>query len=119
MRPLERGEVGVSFLSEATDKREILPESQLKLLDRSLQAGDFCKRSVDDIQSGVILDSRMKCRLEHVISKEPVDRWITHEELDTNRQAEIGDYIVYDDWVGQVSTYSSVQGALLTHICRL
>lgn len=102
MRPLQRGEVGVSFLSEAVDKREILPESELRLLDRTSQPGDFVKRNVDDIQSGVILDVRVKSRLEHVISKEPVDGWKTLEDLNTDRAAEIGDYVVYDDWVGQV-----------------
>ncbi|GAW04426.1 ubiquitin-conjugating enzyme3 like-protein [Lentinula edodes] len=102
MRSLERGEVGVSFLSEPTDKREILPESDLHLLDRSLQPGDVVKRSVDDLHSGMILDVRLKTRLEHAISKAQVDGWKTLEDLDTDRQAEIEDYVVYEDWVGQV-----------------
>ncbi|KAJ3783382.1 hypothetical protein GGU10DRAFT_361067 [Lentinula aff. detonsa] len=102
MRPLERGEVGVSFLSDTADKREILSESELQLLDRSLQPGDVIKRSVDDVQSGMVLDVRMKTRLEHAISKEQVDGWKTSKDFDANRQAEIGDYVVYEDWLGQV-----------------
>lgn len=82
MRPLERGEVGVSFLSvsEEAEKREILLESDLKLLDRTLQTGDFCKRTVDDVQSGVIVNVRVKGLLEHAINKEPV-----HGSLQTSR----------------------------------
>ncbi|KAJ3821801.1 hypothetical protein F5880DRAFT_1579492 [Lentinula raphanica] len=102
MRPLERGEVGVSFLTEGADTREILSESELTLLDRSFQPGDVVKRNIDDVQSGVILDVRVKFRVEHAISKEPVEGWKTSEDIAESRQAEIGDYVVYEDWVGQV-----------------
>ncbi|KIK70823.1 hypothetical protein GYMLUDRAFT_32884 [Collybiopsis luxurians FD-317 M1] len=102
MRPLEHGEVGVSFLSGAADKREILPELDLKLMDRSLQPGDVVKRRIEDVQSAIVLDVRVKARLEHAVSKEPVEGWKSLEDLNTDRQAEIGDYVVYDDWLGQV-----------------
>ncbi|KAF9076116.1 hypothetical protein BDP27DRAFT_1313919 [Rhodocollybia butyracea] len=101
MRPLNRGEVGVSFVLQ-TDKREIIPESDLILLDRTLQPGDYVKRNVDDVQSGVVLNVRVKGRLEHAISGEPVEGWKTSEDLDMDRQADIGDYVVYEDWVGQI-----------------
>ncbi|KAK1228645.1 hypothetical protein PQX77_008239 [Marasmius sp. AFHP31] len=100
-RPLERGEVGVSFLSEG-GRREIIPEIDLKLLDRTLQPGDFCKRSVDDLRSGVIKKARVRGHVEHVISGEPVEGWKTLEDIRFRRDAEIGDYVVYDDWFGQV-----------------
>ncbi|KAJ4485954.1 hypothetical protein J3R30DRAFT_3443035 [Lentinula aciculospora] len=102
MRSLERGEVGVSFLTETADKREILSESELKLLDRTLQPGDVVKHSVDDVHSGMVLDVRVRARLEHAISKVRVEGWKTSEDLDANKQAEIGDYVVYENWIGQV-----------------
>lgn len=52
LRPLKQGEVGVSFYPKGA--REILHESKLKLVDRSYQPGDLLKRSVDDVQAGVV-----------------------------------------------------------------
>ncbi|THV05997.1 hypothetical protein K435DRAFT_744206 [Dendrothele bispora CBS 962.96] len=101
MRPLRHGEVGVSWLTEG-GRREILPESELHLLDRTLQPGDFCKRSVDDVQSGVVTDLRVRCRVEHVINKEPVEGWKTSSDIYCRSDAEIGDYVICDDWIGQV-----------------
>lgn len=101
MRPLLPGEVGVSFLGDGGE-REILPESGLRLIDRTIPPGDFCKRSIDDVRSGVVLNARVQGRMEHVINGEPIDRWRTLEELESRADPEIGDYVVYDDWIGQV-----------------
>jgi len=101
MRQLLPGEVGVSFLGDGGE-REILPESGLRLIDRTIPPGDFCKRSIDDVRSGVVLNARVKGRIEHVISGEPIDGWRTLDELESRADAEIGDYVVYDDWIGQV-----------------
>ncbi|KNZ75661.1 putative ubiquitin-conjugating enzyme E2 23 [Termitomyces sp. J132] len=101
MRPLRPGEVGVSFLVNGGE-REILPESELRLIDRSIQPGDFCKKSIDDVQSGVVTNVLVKGRIEHVISGEPVEGWKTLDDVQTRLDAEIGDYVIYDDWIGQV-----------------
>ncbi|KAJ6621581.1 hypothetical protein B0H10DRAFT_2016484 [Mycena sp. CBHHK59/15] len=101
MRPLQQGEVGVSFYGEAVD-RQILPESDLVLVDRIFHPGDFCKRSIDDVRSGVVTDAHVNGRVEHVISGERLDRWITLDELSDRTYAEVGDYVTYDDWIGQV-----------------
>jgi hypothetical protein len=109
LRPLKRGEVGVSFFPSGT--REILPETEFTLVDRSFQPGDYCKRSVDDVQSGVVTRIRMECRLEHAISGEPVDEWIAMQELETAVDPNIGDYVVYDDWIGQARRFTSTLSA--------
>lgn len=101
MRPLQPGEVGVSFLTEGGE-REILLESDLKLVDRTVQPGDFCKRAIDETQSGIVTDIHVKSRLEHAISREAVEGWKTLDDLMTKVDAEIGDYVVFDDWIGQV-----------------
>ncbi|KAK0456646.1 hypothetical protein EV421DRAFT_1886919 [Armillaria borealis] len=100
MRPLERGEVGVTFISEGS-AREILPESELTLVDRTLQPGDYCKRSIDDVRSGVVTNIHVRGRLQHVISGEPVEGWRNSDQVVPAMEAEIGDYVIYDDWVGQ------------------
>ncbi|SJL05546.1 uncharacterized protein ARMOST_08914 [Armillaria ostoyae] len=101
MRPLERGEVGVTFISEGS-AREILPESELTLVDRTLQPGDYCKRSIDDVRSGVVTNIHVRGRLQHVISGEPVEGWRNSDQVVPAMEAEIGDYVIYDDWVGQI-----------------
>jgi len=101
MRPLKRGEVGVSWLTEG-GRREILPEIELELLDRTLQPGDFCKRNIDDVRSGIVTDLRVRCRVEHVINKEAVEGWKPSEDIHYRSDAEIGDYVMYNDWIGQV-----------------
>ncbi|KAH8998837.1 hypothetical protein EDB86DRAFT_2910381 [Lactarius hatsudake] len=100
MRPLERGEVGVSFLPNGI--REILPESEFTLVDRMFQPGDLCKRSIDDVRSGVITSVDVKGRLEHAISGEPVPNWKSMNDIEIPADVDIGDYVAYDNWIGQV-----------------
>jgi ubiquitin-conjugating enzyme E2 O len=116
MRPLKHGEVGVSFLSDG-DEREILPESALRLSDRTLGVGDYCKRNIDEVCSGVVTNVRVRGRVEHVITGEEVDGWWSRDDLEYKSEAEIGDHVVYDDWVGQVSTLSSIRCCKLTWRC--
>ena len=100
MRPLERGEVGVSFFPSGN--RDILPESDFTLVDRNFHPGDYCKRSIDDVHSGVVTSANMKGRLEHVISGVLVEGWKSIDDLETSVDADIGDYVFYDNYVGQV-----------------
>lgn len=100
MRPLERGEVGVSWFPLGT--REILPESNLELMDRLFQPGDLCKKSIDDVRSGVVTQVVVEGRLEHCISHEPVQAWMGMQDVSSPLECEIGDYVVHDNWIGQV-----------------
>jgi ubiquitin-conjugating enzyme E2 O len=102
LRPLQYGEVGVSFLSH-NGTREILHESELCLVDRSFQLGDYCKRSLEDLRSGIITKIRVKGRLHHAISREDVPGCYVADDLKDRTEAEVGDYVAYDDWIGQVS----------------
>ncbi|KAI0319861.1 hypothetical protein OF83DRAFT_1275465 [Amylostereum chailletii] len=100
MRPLERGEVGVSWFPLGT--REILPESDLMLMDRLFQPGDLCKKSIDDVRSGVVTQVVVEGRLQHCISGEPVQAWMGMHDVASPLECEIGDYVVYDNWIGQL-----------------
>ncbi|KAJ3528107.1 hypothetical protein NM688_g8036 [Phlebia brevispora] len=106
LRPLEYGEVGVSFYptngGPDHHHREILPESKLKLVDRMYQPGDFLKRSIDDVRPGVVTSIEVKGRLEHAISGEEIPGWRTMNDLECYIDVDMGDYVVYNDWVGQV-----------------
>ncbi|KAF7320120.1 Isocitrate lyase [Mycena kentingensis (nom. inval.)] len=109
MRPLCQGEVGVSFhrprdpaVSNREYDRQILPESELTLVDRSFHPGDFCKRSFEDAYSGVVLDTRVEGKCEHVINATPVEGWVSLDQLSDREYAEVGDLVIFDDWVGQV-----------------
>jgi ubiquitin-conjugating enzyme E2 O len=97
---MQQGEVGVSFFHNGI--RDILPESSFTLVDRSFQLGDLCKRSIDDVHSGVVTSVDVKARLVHAISGEPVEEWKSVDQFQKSTTAEIGDYVLCDDWVGQV-----------------
>jgi ubiquitin-conjugating enzyme E2 O len=105
MRPLQHGEVGVSFLTNGGE-REILLEPALRLVDRTLNAGDFCKRNIDDVCSGVVTNLHVRGRVEHAITGEQVEGWWTMDDLWHKADADIGDHAIYDDWIGQVSKMS-------------
>ncbi|TFK36863.1 hypothetical protein BDQ12DRAFT_685995 [Crucibulum laeve] len=101
LRPLQHGEVGVAFITGQL-QNEILREVDLKLVDRALQPGDYCKRTIDDVRSGVVLHVNSKARLQHVISGKPLEGWYMLDDVEENMDAELGDYVAYDDWIGQV-----------------
>ncbi|KAI0094796.1 hypothetical protein BDY19DRAFT_914675 [Irpex rosettiformis] len=104
MRPLKHGEVGVSFFTSTAEapQREILPESKLILLDRLYQPGDLLKKSIDDVRSGIVTSIDVQGRLEHAISFEPIETWKTMDDMEFYIDVDMGDYVVYNDWVGQV-----------------
>ena len=41
-------------------------------------------------------------RLEHAISYEPIAGWKSTEDVECYIDVDMGDYVVYNDWVGQV-----------------
>lgn len=100
MRPLKRGEVGVSFFPGGV--REIVAEADYTLVDRTFQIGDYCKRSIDDVCSGVVISTKVQAKLVHAITNEPVEGWKDVQDLRHSTSINGGDYVVYDDWVGQV-----------------
>ena len=44
----------------------------------------------------------VKGRLDHAISREPIPGWKGTNDVETAVDVDMGDYVVYDDWVGQV-----------------
>ncbi|KAH9899514.1 hypothetical protein C8Q73DRAFT_639825 [Cubamyces lactineus] len=100
MRPLVQGEVGVSYFPKPI--REIVSEDVLELVDRLYQPGDFLKRSVDDVRSGVVTSTHVKGRLEHAVSGQPIPGWKDMDEVESTVDIDMGEYVIYNDWVGQV-----------------
>jgi ubiquitin-conjugating enzyme E2 O len=96
--------VGVSWFETGT--REILFESKLTLVDRLFQPGDFVKRSIDDVRSGVVTSIDVKGKLVHSISQEPVEGWKGLSDLGGETEVFMGDYVACDDWIGQVRALS-------------
>lgn len=99
-RPLKHGEFGVSWFKDG--HREILSESTLVLVDRSFQPGDFCKRNIDDLSSGVIASIDVKGRLVHAVSEEPIEGWKSMNDIEGAAEVFLGDFVSCDDWIGQV-----------------
>lgn len=122
MRQLLPDEVAISWSSPDPGQREILQESELSLADRPFQPGDICRKALggEESCSGVVtvcllpagvfhtnFAQRLSVRgfLEHSISGEAIG-WRTPSDIEPSKEAEVGDYVVYDDcWVGQVCTH--------------
>ncbi|KAI0371562.1 hypothetical protein BV20DRAFT_965322 [Pilatotrama ljubarskyi] len=100
MRPLVQGEVGVSYFPRPV--REIVSEDVLELVDRMYQPGDLLKRSVDDVRSGVVTSTHVEARLEHAVSGQTIPGWKSMDEVDSAVEIDMGEYVIYNDWVGQV-----------------
>ncbi|CAL1695554.1 unnamed protein product [Somion occarium] len=100
LRPLKHGEVGVSFYPGG--KREILQESELQLVDRMYQPGDLLKKSIDNPRAGIVTSIDVKGRLEHTISGEEIPGWKGTDDVECSFEVDMGDYVVYNDWVGQI-----------------
>ncbi|CAE6495755.1 unnamed protein product [Rhizoctonia solani] len=98
--PLKKGEFGITDIERRT--RHIVPEAEYELVDRTFRVGDVCKRGIDDVASAVVLDVRCELRLKHAISSVPVQGWIPGNEVENKPGVMLGDYVVCDDWVGQV-----------------
>lgn len=111
-RALEPGEIGISLM--LTGVHEIVRETDYYLVDRSMQPGDIVKRSVHDVQSGVILESKVEVKLEHAVSMAQYAGWVWSDELENATEVYIGDYVLYDDWVGQIEEVRSPFCVLLS-----
>lgn len=81
---------------------EIVEEQEFHLVDRALQQGDIVKRNVHDLQSGVVSDTKVEVKVEHAVSQIEYGTWVSSEEFEPSTDIFLGDYVVYDDWVGQV-----------------
>lgn len=101
LRRLQPGEVLVAYHSPP-GHREILLEADLNLVDRMFQLGDLCKRNIDDLQSGVVVRVETQAQLHHAISGERVEGWFKLEDMQEDEDVCVGDYVVHNDWIGQV-----------------
>ncbi|KAF2119365.1 hypothetical protein BDV96DRAFT_487146 [Lophiotrema nucula] len=106
-----RGTVLVSWQSEL--KTELIPEAQLKLLDRALYVGDVVKRSAKDHISGTVIGSRAVCTLLPLSMRDDTQRnpaaaddvsvkAVPAEELLHVHEYNEGALVIYKDWVGKV-----------------
>ncbi|QRW11976.1 ubiquitin-conjugating enzyme [Ceratobasidium sp. AG-Ba] len=99
-RPLQKGEFGITDIELRS--RHIAPESEYELVDRTFRVGDVCKRGIDDVASAVVLDVWCELRLKHAISGVEIPEWIQGDAVEPKPGVMLGDYVVCDDWVGQV-----------------
>ena len=116
LRPLNRGEVGVSFFPD--NRREIRPETDFNLVDRFFQPGDVCKRDIHDVQSGVVASVDVQFQVAHVITNRVVDKWMSIKDVKAFTDIAVGDYVACDDWIGQVRK-NAVGSRLWTAILKL
>jgi ubiquitin-conjugating enzyme E2 O len=106
-----RGTVLVSWQTQL--KTELIPESQLQLLDRALYVGDVVKRRAEDHMSGTVIGTKAVCTLFPAtqfqggqITQATTDdlsiRNIPANELLNVHEYVEGAIVVYGDWVGRI-----------------
>ncbi|KAF3041355.1 hypothetical protein E8E12_008110 [Didymella heteroderae] len=106
-----RGAVLVSWQTQL--KTELIPESQLQLLDRALYVGDVVKRRADDHTSGTVIGTKAVCTLFPAtqfqggqITQATTDdlsiRNVPANELLNVHEYVEGAIVVYGDWVGRI-----------------
>lgn len=67
------------------------------------QPGDVCKRDLQSVKAGVIIACETEAKLEHAVTGVPLPGWHHSSELEPANDIFAGDFVVLDDWVGQVS----------------
>lgn len=55
------------------------------------------------MQSGIVTKVDVKFKVGHVISGQVIDEWKTLHDVKVLDDVTVGDYVVYNDWIGQVS----------------
>ena len=100
MRPLDRGQFGAAKVADG--ERVIQHEEDYILIDRSFQPGDFCKRAIDDLQSGVVVSVEVEGRLSQAVSRKDLPGWKSLDDLQGVVDVDVGDYVAVDDWIGTV-----------------
>ena len=56
---------------------------------------------------GAPYSTSVKGRLDHAISGEAIPGWKTMDDIESAVEVDMGDYVVHNDWVGQVRTTTS------------
>ncbi|KAK9389824.1 hypothetical protein V1515DRAFT_591959 [Lipomyces mesembrius] len=62
---------GWTIVAETLGRR-VIPDSALRLVDRSFSVGDVCKRSSQDAQSGTVIDVSMTVSLQHTLTNKVI-----------------------------------------------
>ncbi|OCL04684.1 hypothetical protein AOQ84DRAFT_345944 [Glonium stellatum] len=104
-----RGTVLVSWQTEF--KTELVPESELELLDRALFVGDVVKKDARSPMSGTVIGTKAICTLfpagafdgnPEQITRDVNVRGVPADELQNVHEYNEGALVVYDDWVGRI-----------------
>lgn len=104
-RSLKQGEVVVSFLGKDYPQG-LCWESMCTVLDRVLEPGNVCKRNIEDPESAIVDRVSTEFRPCHNISEHTILQWYTKNDVEYSLYLNLGDYVIYDDWTGQVSPYA-------------
>jgi hypothetical protein len=81
--------------------------SDLKLVDRSFQVGDICKKVEHDtasLMSGIVVGIDMNLTVEAVATKETIDEPVSSITARPIACLRVGDHVVHGNWLGVVET---------------
>ncbi|KAF2805031.1 uncharacterized protein BDZ99DRAFT_396801 [Mytilinidion resinicola] len=92
---------------------ELIPESELELLDRAFFIGDVVKRDALSPMTGTVIGTRAECTILPTAAIQEVElnqisqqnmcvRTVPAEELQYVHEYQEGALVLYDDWVGRI-----------------
>ncbi|KAF2502718.1 hypothetical protein BU16DRAFT_545953 [Lophium mytilinum] len=92
---------------------ELIPESQLELLDRAFFIGDVVKRDALSPMTGTVIGTRAECTILPTAAIQEVERdqssqqdicirAVPAEEVQYMHEYQEGALVLYDDWVGRI-----------------
>ncbi len=90
-----------------TNILQIVPESTLKLRQRDFMIGDIVKRSLMNVESGVVTGTSHDVRLTKLITGEILPNWVPFDKLKSSLILDLKDKVVYDEWLGSVDDVST------------
>ncbi|KAJ9643428.1 hypothetical protein H2199_004107 [Coniosporium tulheliwenetii] len=90
-------------------KTELIPESRLVLLDRSLLVGDVVKRDIRSAMSGTVINVEKRCKLAQPVNLfrtlgrvRSLLKDVPSAELKSTYEYNEGSLILYGGWVGRI-----------------
>ncbi|KAK9457321.1 hypothetical protein V1511DRAFT_508759 [Dipodascopsis uninucleata] len=101
---------GWTIVAETLGRR-VIPDTALRLVDRSFSCGDICKRSALDRQSGTVIEVSMTVSLQHTLTNQVVHD-VPGSEIELYLFPEEGQFVT--DGAGRVGQImaSSIKAAV-------
>ena len=74
------------------------------------------KRRVEDLESAVVTSVKPRFKVAHAISGKKIEEWKTMDDVKSIHDISVGDYVAYDNWIGQILDVSKSESSTFTRL---